>query len=179
MTHHCTGWPGSGPEHLRSPNSCSPPADALPSSRLRPVRKGLSEVKPPAGSPGRPSPTSSQLTGGNTRGRWGQSGVWCGVTMKWECPKAGCWALLYSLSTSGQCESLEGGNYVKSLAKGLVLRWLLAITESPDAAAAGKPGSASPPPLSLPVPGEQRHHQRQLTLDPSTVYMVAHFILGR
>lgn len=54
--------------------------------------------------------------------------------MKWECPKAGCWALPYSLSTSGQCESLEGGNYVKSLAKGLVLRWLLAITESPDAA---------------------------------------------
>lgn len=86
--------------------------------------------------------------------------------MKWECPKAGCWALPYSLSTSGQCESLEGGNYVKSLAKGLVLRWLLAITESPDAAAAGKPGSASPPPLPLPVPGEQRHHQRQLTLAP-------------
>lgn len=46
--------------------------------------------------------------------------------------EVGCWALPYSLSTSGQRESLEGGNYGKSLAKGLALRWLLATSESPS-----------------------------------------------
>lgn len=39
-THHCTGWPGSGPGRLRSPNSCSLPADALLSSTLGPGKKG-------------------------------------------------------------------------------------------------------------------------------------------
>lgn len=39
-THHCTGWRGSGPGRLQSPNSCSLPAGALLSSTLGPGEKG-------------------------------------------------------------------------------------------------------------------------------------------
>ena len=71
-THHCTGWPGSGPEHLPSPSSCSRPADASPSSTLGPGEKRTHEVE--SGLPG-PIPLHHDSTGSNSRAR---TGVWDG-----------------------------------------------------------------------------------------------------
>lgn len=71
-THHCTGWPGSGPEHLPSPSSCSRPADASPSSTLGPGEKRTHEVE--SGLPG-PISLHHDSTGSKSRAR---TGVWDG-----------------------------------------------------------------------------------------------------